>query len=64
MNKEEINKLIELLEELQNKEYFNDDNIVDNEEIEHDVYTCTDVLINFLQKNYIIQNIDAWKIKK
>ena len=64
MNKEEINKLIELLEELQNKEYFNDDNIVDNEEIELDVYTCTDVLINFLQKNYIIQNIDAWKIKK
>lgn len=63
MLKTDINKLIELLAELQNKEYWNDENLLEDNEIELDIYTCTNLLIDYLQKNYITSNANAWKIK-
>lgn len=63
MSKTNINKLIELLTDLQNQEYWNDGNLLEDNEINLDIFTCTDLLIDFLQKNYISSDTNAWKIK-
>lgn len=63
MPKTDINKLIELLTELQNREYWNDENLLKDSEINLDIFSCTDLLIDFLQKNYISSDTIAWKIK-
>lgn len=63
MLKKDIDKLIELLTELQNQEYWNDENLLNNSEINLDIFSCTDLLIDFLQKNYISNDTTVWKIK-
>lgn len=63
MSKTNINKLIELLTDLQNQEYWNDENLLEDNEINLDIFTFTDLLIDFLQKNYISSDTNAWKIK-
>lgn len=69
MNKEKIIKLVDLLEELENQEFWNDENILDwldddTNGLELDIATACELLINHLQKNYICNNIKAWSIKK
>ena len=69
MNKEKIIKLVDLLEELENKEFWNNENILnwlddDTNGLELDIATTCEFLINHLQKNYICNNIKAWSIKK
>ena len=61
-----IKKLIELLQELQQIEYWNDENLIDDEEteIEIDLYSNIELTLNFINKNYIMQNKKAWYINK
>lgn len=61
-----IKKLIELLQELQQTEYWNDENLIDDEEteIEIDLYSNIELTLNFINKNYIMQNKKAWCINK
>lgn len=61
-----IKKLIELLQELQQIEYWNDENLIDDEEteIEIDLYSNIELTLNFINKNYIMQNKKAWCINK
>ena len=61
-----IKKLIELLQELQQVEYWNDENLIDDEEteIEIDLYSNIELTLNFINKNYIMQNKKAWCINK
>ena len=61
-----IKKLIELLQELQQIEYWNDENLIDDEEteIEIDLYSNIELTLNFITKNYIMQNKKAWCINK
>lgn len=61
-----IKKLIELLQELQRIEYWNDENLIDDEEteIEIDLYSNIELTLNFITKNYIMQNKKAWCINK
>lgn len=61
-----IKKLIELLQELQQIEYWNDENLIDDEEteIEIDLYSNIELTLNFINKNYIMQNEKAWCINK
>ena len=61
-----IKKLIELLQELQQIEYWNDENLIDDEEteIEIDLYSNIELTLNFINKNYIMQNKKAWFINK
>ena len=61
-----IKKLIELLQELQQIEYWNDENLIDDEEteIEIDLYSNIELTLNFINKNYIMQNRKAWCINK
>lgn len=69
MEKEKIIKLIDLVQDLENMEFWNDENILnyleDNQNnFELDIYTTCELLINFLRKNYICNNIKEWSIKK
>lgn len=55
MEKEKIVNLVELLEELENQEFWNDDNLLnglddDTNEFELDVATTCELLVNYLQK--------------
>lgn len=61
-----IKKLIESLQELQQIEYWNDENLIDDEEteIEIDLYSNIELTLNFINKNYIMQNKKAWCINK
>lgn len=61
-----IKKLIELLQELQQIEYWNDENLIDDEEteIEIDLYSNIELTLNFINKNYIMQNKKAWCLNK
>ena len=61
-----IKQLIDLLEELQKKEYWNDENLIDDKEteIEIDLYSNIELTLNFINKNYIMQDPKAWSIKK
>lgn len=61
-----IKKLIELLQELQQIEYWNNENLIDDEEteIEIDLYSNIELTLNFINKNYIMQNKKAWCINK
>lgn len=61
-----IKKLIELLQELQQIEFWNDENLIDDEEteIEIDLYSNIELTLNFINKNYIMQNKKAWCINK
>lgn len=70
MENVKINQLIELLEELQQKEYWNETNLLNNEIVENkeeldfelDIYTNIELLLDFIIKNYKMQDINAWKI--
>lgn len=69
MEKEKIINLVNLLEELEIKEFWNDENILNNldndeNDIELDIATTCELLVNYLQKNYICNNIKAWSINK
>lgn len=69
MEKEKIIKLVKLLEELENEEFWNDENLLDwldndTNELELDVATTCELLVNYLQKKYICNNIKAWSINK
>lgn len=69
MEKEKIINLVELLEELENQEFWNDDNLLnglddDTNEFELDVATTCELLVNYLQKKYICNNMKAWSINK
>ena len=68
MGIEKIKNLLELLEEFQNLEFWNDTNLLENEEIEEDseldLYSLIELLYDYINKNYYAKNIDSWKIKK
>lgn len=64
MNIEKISQLIRLLSELQEQEFYNETNLLEDEGINLDLFSCTDLLMDYLQKNYIMKNINAWSIKK
>lgn len=61
-----IKKLIELLQELQQIEYWNDESLIDDEEteIEIDLYSNIELTLNFINKNYIMQDPKTWCINK
>lgn len=61
-----IKKLIELLQELQQIEYWNGENLIDDEETEIgiDLYSNIELTLNFINKNYIMQDKKAWCINK
>ena len=50
-----IKKLIELLQELQQVEYWNDENLIDDEEteIEIDLYSNIELTLNFINKKEV-----------
>lgn len=66
MEYSKIKQLVELLEELQQKEYWNDENLIDDEatEIEIDLYSNIELTLNFINKNYLMQDKKAWCINK
>lgn len=69
MEKSKIFELVKLLEELKHVEFWNEENILDwldddTNGLELDIATTCELLINTLQKNYIMNNVNAWKIKK
>lgn len=69
MEKSKIFELVKLLEELEHVEFWNEENILDwldddTNGLELDIATTCELLINTLQKNYIMNNVNAWKIKK